>query len=87
MPTYNYECDNCGWLLEVHHGFDETYTGLCQPCGTKLRRVFNIPVLSIPIQKEPKTKGLEMLNACLERDGKGGVQFSQKKAEQVYEEK
>ena len=41
MPRYNYECDNCGIIITVFHGFEETYTD-CDACdnnNTKKKRL------------------------------------------------
>ena len=41
MPLYDYQCSQCGHVVEVRHGFDETYTQACPACGGALQRVFN----------------------------------------------
>lgn len=46
MPLYDYACPQCGRVLEVRHGFNESYGQPCEACGVPLRRVFNpAPVL------------------------------------------
>ncbi len=46
MPLYDYACPQCGRVLEVRHGFNESYGQPCESCGAQLRRVFNpAPVL------------------------------------------
>jgi putative FmdB family regulatory protein len=46
MPLYDYACPQCGRVLEVRHGFNESYGKPCEACGAPLRRVFNpAPVL------------------------------------------
>ena len=41
MPLYDYQCAECGHVVEVRHGFDDTYDQACPKCGGALRRVFN----------------------------------------------
>jgi putative FmdB family regulatory protein len=46
MPLYDYACTKCGHIVEVRHGFDESYDKACTLCGAPVRRVFNAaPVL------------------------------------------
>lgn len=41
MPLYDYQCSTCGKVVEVRHGFNETYAEPCPACGGALDRVFN----------------------------------------------
>lgn len=41
MPLYDYRCKDCGAVIEVRHGFDEPFKGVCGTCGGELVRVFN----------------------------------------------
>jgi putative FmdB family regulatory protein len=41
MPLYDYKCADCKQIVEVRHGFNEAYDGVCPACGGKLNRVFN----------------------------------------------
>jgi putative FmdB family regulatory protein len=42
MPLYDYQCRACSKVIEVRHGFRETYDGTCPACGADdLARVFN----------------------------------------------
>lgn len=41
MPLYDYQCSKCQKVVEVRHGFDDTYTEACAACGGELARVFN----------------------------------------------
>ena len=41
MPLYDYRCADCGHVVEVRHGFDESYDQSCPQCGSALKRVFN----------------------------------------------
>lgn len=41
MPTYDYECDNCGHTFELFQGINEPHKKKCPECGKmKLRRLF-----------------------------------------------
>jgi putative FmdB family regulatory protein len=41
MPLYDYRCKKCNHVVEVRHGFNETYAEPCPVCGGALQRVFN----------------------------------------------
>jgi putative FmdB family regulatory protein len=41
MPLYDYQCPNCQNVIEVRHGFNDTYTQPCGTCGSELKRVIN----------------------------------------------
>jgi len=41
MPLYDYQCSNCRHVVEVRHGFNDTYTEACPACGGALKRVIN----------------------------------------------
>jgi putative FmdB family regulatory protein len=41
MPLYDYQCEKCQKLVEVRHGFNDTYSEACPQCGGQLKRVFN----------------------------------------------
>ncbi|MEM9589502.1 MAG: FmdB family zinc ribbon protein [Planctomycetota bacterium] len=41
MPTYDYECDACGYEMEVFQGINDPVKKKCPKCGKlKLRRLF-----------------------------------------------
>jgi len=41
MPTYDYECDNCGHTFELFQNITEPVKKKCSECGRmKLRRLF-----------------------------------------------
>ncbi len=41
MPTYDYECDNCGHTFELFQGINEAHKKKCPECKKmKLRRLF-----------------------------------------------
>jgi len=41
LPLYDYQCQACGRVTEVRHGFRETHDAACEACGGKLARKFN----------------------------------------------
>ena len=40
MPTYDYQCRECGHTIEVIHSMQESGPEACDRCGGELRRVF-----------------------------------------------
>lgn len=41
MPTYQYQCSDCGEALEVHQSFSDDALTVCPSCEGRLRKVFN----------------------------------------------
>lgn len=41
MPTYQYQCTDCGQALEVHQSFSDDALTVCPACDGRLRKVFN----------------------------------------------
>lgn len=41
MPTYQYQCTECGEALEVQQSFSEDALTECPVCHGRLRKVFN----------------------------------------------
>jgi putative FmdB family regulatory protein len=41
MPLYDYQCSKCQNVVEVRHGFNDSYAEPCAACGGELKRVFN----------------------------------------------
>ena len=41
MPTYQYQCTECGEALEVQQSFSEDALTVCPACDGRLRKVFN----------------------------------------------
>jgi putative FmdB family regulatory protein len=41
VPTYQYQCTECGEPLEVQQSFTDDALTVCPHCGGKLRKVFN----------------------------------------------
>ena len=41
MPTYQYQCADCGETLEMHQSFSDDSLTECPACGGNLRKVFN----------------------------------------------
>jgi putative FmdB family regulatory protein len=40
VPTYDYQCRQCGHTIEVIHSMQESGPESCERCGGELRRVF-----------------------------------------------
>lgn len=41
MPTYQYQCADCGEALEIHQSFTDDALTECPACQGNLRKVFN----------------------------------------------
>ena len=41
MPTYQYQCTECGEALEIHQSFSDDALTVCPRCEGRLRKVFN----------------------------------------------
>lgn len=41
VPTYQYECTQCGDALEVHQSFSDEPLTTCPSCSGRLRKVYN----------------------------------------------
>ncbi len=41
MPTYQYQCTECGEPLEIQQSFTDDALTECPVCGGRLRKVFN----------------------------------------------
>lgn len=41
MPLYDYQCSKCQHVVEVRHGFNDTYTEACPACGGELKRIIS----------------------------------------------
>lgn len=41
VPTYQYQCTECGEALEVQQSFTEEALSVCPDCNGRLRKVFN----------------------------------------------
>jgi putative FmdB family regulatory protein len=41
MPLYDYQCSKCQHVVEVRHGFNDTYAEACPACGGELKRLIN----------------------------------------------
>ncbi|MGZ5370676.1 FmdB family zinc ribbon protein [Aeromicrobium sp.] len=41
MPTYQYQCTECGEALEVQQSFTEDALTVCPNCNGQLRKVFS----------------------------------------------
>lgn len=41
MPLYDYQCSKCQHVVEVRHGFNDTYAEECPKCGGAMKRLIN----------------------------------------------
>ena len=41
MPTYQYQCTDCGEPLEIQQSFTDDALTVCPACNGRLRKVFN----------------------------------------------
>lgn len=41
MPKYQYQCKDCGEVLEVQQSFTDDALTVCPNCGGDLRKMFN----------------------------------------------
>jgi putative FmdB family regulatory protein len=41
MPTYQYECRNCGYSFEAVQHMSDPPLSICPQCGKEIRRVIN----------------------------------------------
>lgn len=41
MPIYEYQCKDCGIVVEEFHGAHEKIQKKCESCGADLRRIFS----------------------------------------------
>jgi putative FmdB family regulatory protein len=41
LPTYDYQCRNCGHTIEVIHPMTEDGPSTCEVCGGPLRRILH----------------------------------------------
>jgi len=41
LPIYEYQCERCGTVTDIKHGFKETPSDACPKCGGTLKRLFN----------------------------------------------
>lgn len=42
MPIYEYQCERCGTVTDIKHGFKESPAEGCRQCGSnELRRLFH----------------------------------------------
>ena len=46
MPTYDYQCADCGHVFELKQSFDSEPLGTCPQCGGIARRKFHaVPII------------------------------------------
>jgi putative FmdB family regulatory protein len=41
MPLYDYQCSKCQHVVEVRHGFNDSYTQSCPACGGQFKRIIS----------------------------------------------
>ncbi|NOZ64153.1 MAG: zinc ribbon domain-containing protein [Caldiserica bacterium] len=41
MPTYEYECEDCGYRFEKFQGITEDPVKICHRCGGKVKRLLS----------------------------------------------
>ena len=41
MPLYDYQCSKCQHVVEVRHGFNDTYAEACPACGGEMKRIIS----------------------------------------------
>ena len=41
MPIYEYQCEACGTVTDIKHGFKEPMNEACSKCAGRLKRLFN----------------------------------------------
>lgn len=41
MPLYDYQCSKCQHVVEVRHGFNDTYAETCPECGGEMKRLIS----------------------------------------------
>jgi putative FmdB family regulatory protein len=39
MPTYEYQCEQCGFLFEIAHSMSLDHEVLCPQCGSEAKRI------------------------------------------------
>src|SRR5690349_23760656 len=45
MPLYDYQCQNCGHVLEVMHGVNASGPERCERCGGPMRKLMSPPAI------------------------------------------
>jgi len=43
MPLYDYQCENCGHVVEVMHGVYDSGPQRCERCGGGMRKLLSTP--------------------------------------------
>ncbi|CUU07992.1 putative regulatory protein, FmdB family [Candidatus Kryptobacter tengchongensis] len=41
MPTYEYKCDNCGYIFEEFQSINDEPVKICPKCGGSVRKVIS----------------------------------------------
>ncbi len=45
MPLYDYQCRNCGHIVEVLHGVNDPGPQACTVCGGQMRKLMSQPAI------------------------------------------
>jgi putative FmdB family regulatory protein len=45
VPLYDYECRNCGHIVEVLHGVNASGPAACEQCGGPMRKLMSTPAI------------------------------------------
>jgi putative FmdB family regulatory protein len=45
VPLYDYECRNCGHIVEVLHGVNASGPTACEQCGGPMRKLMSTPAI------------------------------------------
>ena len=45
MPLYDYQCQNCGHVVEVMHGVNASGPQRCERCGGPMRKLISTPAI------------------------------------------
>lgn len=72
MPTYDYQCRDCGFITEVVHSMLEDGPTKCERCGGQLRRVFHPTGIIFKGGGFYKTDSRSSSSSSVGGGGKGG---------------
>ena len=45
MPLYEYQCEDCGQVVEVIQKFSDPPLSICSECGARLHRLLSAPAI------------------------------------------
>ena len=70
MPTYDYECPECGRRIEATHGSDETPNIECPECGAAMKKL--MPAPHVFRAGGPTRRGRDYIKREINRKGSHG---------------